>query len=137
MSSLAPWILATDSFNWWTDVLVPFGSALIGGGFALFGAWRGAKWAAEEQRRHASEIDAERGRARLQSEAVLRLEEVLDQLEYRARAMDQQWERTPNSMSSNWNTELTQHLYPFEVTRESVQLRIRDETIKAAIDRFE
>jgi hypothetical protein len=98
--------VARDALNWWTDVIVPFGSALIGGGLAVWGAWLGAKRAAREQAGYARLIDRERR----QSEALLALDGILNQLEYRARANEEQWERTPESMSSNSNSTLTDHL---------------------------
>jgi hypothetical protein len=126
-----------SSLNWWTDVVVPLLAALIGGTAALIGAWLGAKWAAGEQRKHAALIDAERRRARLQSEAILRLDEILDQIAYRAQADEEQWGRKPNSMSSNWKEGLTPHLSSFRETWARVGPRIRDEDVRQAVQRFD
>ena len=84
--------------NWWTDVAVPLSAALIGGGFALIGGWLGAKWAAKEQGKYARQIDAGRRRDRLESEAILGLDEILQRLSFRAQANEDQWERNPAQM---------------------------------------
>lgn len=70
-----------STFNWWTDVAVPFGAALIGGVFALIGAWRGAKWAAKEQRQSAGLIAAQLRRDQLQSDAFLQIDSTMSKLE--------------------------------------------------------
>jgi hypothetical protein len=129
--------VAADLFNWWTDVAVPLGAALIGGTAALIGAWRGAKWAAEEQRKYAGQIEADRRRDRLQSEAILQLDGILQQLEYRARAMEEQWTRTPSAISSNWYEPLTNHLNQFEIDSSSVSLRLKDDWVWSAIEGFD
>jgi hypothetical protein len=129
--------LVQESFSWWTEVAVPFGAALIGGAGALLGAWLGARWAAKEQRRFAREIAADARRERLQSDAILKLDEIVDQLEYRARSADDQWQNAPNSMASNWNATLTEFLNPFVVAWESVRGRIRDRSVLEAVERFD
>ena len=116
---------------------MPLGAALLGGAGALLGAWLGARWAAKEQRRFAREIAADARRERLESDAILKLDEIADQLEYRARSADEQWQHTPNSMNSNWNTTLTEFLPPFIVAWESVRGRIRDRSVHEAVERFD
>jgi hypothetical protein len=124
-------------FNWWTDVIVPFGAALIGGSFALLGAWRGAKWAADEQRKHADEIASDRRRDELQHKVLMEVDEILVQLEYHARSMEEQWASKPDSMWANWNTELTRHLRQLENHWPAFRLRVRAKSVHDAFERFD
>jgi hypothetical protein len=129
--------VAADSFNWWTDVAVPLGAALVGGAAALIGAWRGAKWAAGEQRKYAGQIAADLRRDRLQSDAILQLDKLLQQLECRAGEMEEQWTRDPSWITSNWYEPLTSHLNQFGIDLSSVSLRVKDDAVRRAIEGFD
>ena len=122
-----------EALNWWTDVVVPFGSALIGGGLAVWGATLGAKRAAKHQAAYARQIDRERR----QSEALLVLDRLLNQLEYRARANEQHWERSPEAMNSNWDSTLTDHLNQIAADWPEVAPRVSDEGVRDAIVGFQ
>jgi hypothetical protein len=76
--------------DWWKDVIVPLGAALIGAGAALYGGWRGAKWAAEEQRRQALIIDADHRRTQTQ-DALRDFDDLLARLVQAADGYAKQW----------------------------------------------
>jgi hypothetical protein len=124
-------------FSWWTQVVVPLGAALIGGAGALLGAWLGARWAANEQRRHADEIAAERQRQDRQSRALQELDEVLVQLERQALSMEETWAIEPYQFASNWSTELRQHLAAVRSERLAVGPRLSTPGIRDALEGFD
>jgi hypothetical protein len=125
-------LAAADAINWWTDVAVPFGSALIGGLLAVIGALIGAKKAAKEQANYARLIDRERR----QAEALLAIDEPLKQLEFRADANEKQWIVSPESMSSNWKETLTPHLHDIDAVWADIAARLRDPATRDAVGAF-
>jgi hypothetical protein len=129
---VSPAPVIVDTFNWWTDVVVPFGSALIGGLLAVGGAYLGANRAANVQAEYARLID----RQRRQTEALLELDGPLAQLEYRARANEKAWETSPSSMSSNWNETLIEHLRTITAVWPEVAHRVTDEGVRSEVTRY-
>jgi len=110
------------------------GAALIGGGASLVGGRFGAKWVAEEQRKFADEIAADRRRETLQTEALLQVDESLTQLESRAQAAERQW--AGEHASKSWWEGLTRLLRQFAIDYEAVRPRIRDDQVRRALDSF-
>jgi hypothetical protein len=53
-------VTVAESFNWWTDVIVPFGAALIGGGFAILGGLLAARYEASRTKDLALQLRAHR-----------------------------------------------------------------------------
>jgi hypothetical protein len=120
----------------WPDVLVPFGSALVGGAFALLGARWGARWAARYQDEGAGKIARRVRRDEREEEALLLLDEHLNRLEIQAEAMLMQADANPGQFASNFNSNLSEHLYAIHNGWSELRLRLYDVRVRLALAAF-
>jgi hypothetical protein len=112
--------------NVWTDVLVPLGSALLGGALAILGGYLAARWAASYQNEQAERIAHRIRRDEREETALIEIDAVLHHLEEEIDNLLRGTEDLPGQLDTDLTGHLSERLYSFNREWTRLARRISD-----------
>jgi hypothetical protein len=120
-----------DSFNWWTDVAVPLGAALVGGAAAILGGLRAARYESRQTRSLAIELRAQER----EEEGLLQLGAILGDIETRMDGFHRDFMSDPTRASKTQRAAEAHadRTRLFNTWGTDLSLRIRDDGVTRAV----